>query len=59
MFTCNHIIIIFQSDSASGDDFNVMGSSLLAILDDYALNHIEGDTHFLIENIGNNYTICT
>ena len=50
----NHIIIIFQSDSASGDDFNVVGSSLLAILDDYAFNHnIEGDIHFLLENIGN------
>ena len=53
----NHVIIIFQSDGASGDDFNVVGSSLLAILDDYAFNHIEGDTHFLLENIGN--TICT
>ena len=54
----NHVIIIFQSDGASGDDFNVVGSSLLAILDDYAFNHnIEGDTHFLLENIGN--IICT
>ena len=53
----NNVIIIFQSDGASGDDFNVVGSSLLAILDDYAFNHIEGDTHFLLENIGN--TICT
>ena len=35
----------------------MVGSSLLAILDDYAFNHIEGDTHFLLENIGN--TICT
>ena len=52
----NHVLNIFQSDSASGDDFNVVGSSLLAILDDYAFNHIEGDIHFLLENIGN--TIC-
>ena len=52
----NHFIIIFQSDSTSGNDFNVMGSSLLAILDDYAFNYIEGDI-FLLENIGN--TICT
>ena len=32
-------------------------SLLLAILDDYALNHIEGDVNFFLENIGN--TICT
>ena len=55
----NHIIIIFQSDGASGDDLNVIGSSLLAILDDYALNHIEGDTHFLLENIGKVYNLHT
>ena len=55
----NHIIIIFQSDSASDDDFNVVGSSLLTILDDYAFNYntIEGDIHFLLENIGNSYNI--
>ena len=35
----------------------MVGSSLLAILDDYALNHIEGDVNFFLENIGN--TICT
>ena len=49
----------FQSDSASGGDFNVIGSSLLAILDDYAFNHIDGDTHFLLENIGNTINLHT
>ena len=57
MIMLNHIIIIFQSDSASGVDFNLVGSSLLAILDDYAFNYIERDTHFLLENIGKVYNL--
>ena len=35
----------------------MVGSSLLAILDDYAVNDIEGDINFFLENIGN--TLCT
>ena len=50
----NIIIIVaikFQIDS--GDEFNVAGSSLLAILDDYALNYIKENEKNFLGNIGN------
>ena len=45
------IVIIFQSDD--GVEFNVVGSSLLAISDDYSFNHVKGKINFFLENIGN------
>ena len=43
-------LFFIQSDGY--DQFNVQGSSLLAIMDDYAFNHFEQEGNISSRNIG-------
>ena len=46
---------LFFIQSGGYDQFNVQGSSLLAIMDDYAFNHFEQEGNISSRNIGKTY----